>query len=204
MSKMQLGVIFGSRTCEHEVSVISALQLMRAANRDTYDVIPIYISKKGEWFTGEPLVEMASFSPFEESRKGIVRVTLDLTAGSGVLTTLEPAKGLFGKDHHRLVARLDCVIPVMHGMHGEDGSLQGLLEMCNLPYASSGVGASALGMDKVYMKDFFKGCGFPVLPSCWFLRKAWEADPEQIMEQMRRNCLTLYLLSPPLWVLRLV
>lgn len=187
MSKMQLGVIFGSRTCEHEVSVISALQLMRAANRDTYDVIPIYISKKGEWFTGEPLFEMASFSPFEESRKGIVRVTLDLTAGSGVLTTLEPAKGLFGKDHHRLVARLDCVIPVMHGMHGEDGSLQGLLEMCNLPYASSGVGASALGMDKVYMKDFFKGCGFPVLPSCWFLRKAWEADPEQIMEQIEKE-----------------
>ncbi|NLV57208.1 MAG: D-alanine--D-alanine ligase [Clostridiales bacterium] len=187
MSKMQLGVIFGSRTCEHEVSVISALQLMRAANRDTYDVIPIYISKKGEWFTGEPLFEMATFSPFEESRKGIVRVTLDLTAGSGVLTTLEPAKGLFGKDHHRLVARLDCVIPVMHGMHGEDGSLQGLLEMCNLPYASSGVGASALGMDKVYMKDFFKGCGFPVLPSCWFLRKAWEADPEQIMEQIEKE-----------------
>lgn len=186
MSKMQLGVIFGSRTCEHEVSIISALQLMRAANRDTYDVIPIYISKKGEWFTGDSLFEISAFTPFDESRKGIMRVALDLTAGSGALTTLEAAKGLFGKEHQRLVTRLDCVIPVMHGMHGEDGTLQGLLEMCNIPYASPGVGASALGMDKVYMKDFFRGCGFPVLPSTWFLRKAWEADPEGTMDQIEK------------------
>lgn len=184
MSKMQLGVIFGSRTCEHEVSIISALQLMRAADRDTYDVIPIYISKKGEWFTGEPLFDISAFTPFEEGRKGILRVALDLTAGSAALTTLEPAKGLFGKEQQRLITRLDCVIPAVHGMHGEDGTLQGLLEMCNIPYASPGVGASAMGMDKVYMKDFFRGCGFPVLPSRWFLRKAWETDPEEVLDRL--------------------
>ncbi|MEA5144627.1 MAG: D-alanine--D-alanine ligase, partial [Candidatus Limiplasma sp.] len=82
----------------------------------------------------------------------------------------------------RTVARLDCVIPVMHGMHGEDGTLQGMLELCNLPYASSGVAASAVGMDKVFMKQFFQGGGFPVLPSCWYLRSAFENAPDQVLD----------------------
>ena len=82
-----------------------------------------------------------------------MRVNLDITSGSGALTRLEHGKGLLGKDREVIVARLDCVIPVFHGMHGEDGTIQGLLELCNIPYASSGVGASAMGMDKVYMKQ---------------------------------------------------
>lgn len=187
MNKIQLGVIFGSRTCEHEVSIISAVQLMRAADRQVYDVIPIYIDKKGKWFTGDPLFDITTFSPFDEGRKDIIPVSLDLTAGSGALTTVEPAKGLFGKEQQRLVARLDCVIPAMHGMHGEDGSVQGLLEMCNIPYASSCVGASAIGMDKVYMKQFFRGGDFPVLPSCWFLRSEWEADEDQVVAQIEKE-----------------
>ena len=187
MNKLQLGVIFGSRTCEHEVSIISALQLMRAANREKYDVIPIYITMRGEWFTGDPLLEMQTYSGFDENRKGLYRVQLDLTAGSGALLTTEAARGLFGKESQRVVARLDCVIPVLHGMHGEDGTLQGLLEMCNLPYASSGVGASSLGMDKVLMKQFFQGGGFPVLPSCWFLRKTYENSPDDVIAEVEKR-----------------
>ena len=182
MSKLQLGVIYGSRTCEHEVSVISALQLMRAVDPERYDVIPIYISMRGEWFSGDALLDMKTYSSFDENAKGIMRVQLDVTAGSGVLTTTEPAKGLFKQEKQRTVARLDCVIPVMHGMHGEDGTLQGMLELCNLPYASSGVAASAVGMDKVFMKQFFQGGGFPVLPSCWYLRSAFENAPDQVLD----------------------
>ena len=187
MSKIQLGVMFGSRSCEHEVSIISAVQLMRAADRQIYDVIPIYISKKGEWFTGDALFEISSYTPFDESRKGVVRVNLDITSGSGALTRLEHGKGLLGKDREVIVARLDCVIPVFHGMHGEDGTIQGLLELCNIPYASSGVGASAMGMDKVYMKQYFRGAGFPVLPSCWFLRRAWDENPQAVMDQIENE-----------------
>lgn len=186
MSKLQLGVMFGSRSCEHEVSIISAVQLMRAADNQTYDVIPIYISKKGEWFTGDPLLDIASYTPFDENRKGIRRVQLDLTAGSRALIATQQGKGLFGKEQQVVVARLDCVIPVFHGMHGEDGSIQGLLEIANIPYASSGVGASALGMDKVYMKAYFKGCDFPVLPSVWYLRAAWESDPDGVMNAIEK------------------
>ena len=187
MKKIQLGVIFGSKSCEHEVSIISAVQMMRAVNRDTYDVIPVYLSQKGEWFTGDPLFDIATFTPFDENHKGLLRIALDLTAGSRAITTIEPAKGLFGKEQQRLVARLDCVIPVLHGLHGEDGSLQGLLEMCHIPYTSSGVGASAVGIDKVYMKQFFKGCGFPVLPDCWFFRSAWEKDEKIVMDTIEKE-----------------
>ncbi len=184
MTKRTIGVIYGSRTCEHEVSIISALQMMKAANPDTYTIVPIYISMKGEWFSGDPLLRIETYKNFDGYQKGIYRVWLDPTAGSGALMTTDPPKGLFGKETDRVAARLDCVIPVLHGMHGEDGTLQGMLEMCNIPYASSGVAASAVGMDKVYMKDFFKGCGFPVLPSCRTLRSVWEAGQDAVIREI--------------------
>ena len=179
MSKTQLGVIFGSRTCEHEVSIISAVQLMRNVNRDRYDVIPVYISQKGEWFTGGALMDIKTFTPFDPYKKGILPVHLDLTAGSGALLHFSPAKGLFGGGKEEIVARLDCALPVMHGLHGEDGSLQGLLELAGLPYTSTGVTGSAVGMDKITMKRFFRGCGFPILPDCALTRAQWEKDPEE-------------------------
>ncbi len=187
MNKIQLGVLFGSRTCEHEVSIISAIQLMRAVNRQKYDLIPIYINQKGEWFTGDSLLDIATYTPFDENRKGIRQVQLDITAGSGALFATEKAKGLFSQDKQVVIARLDCVIPVFHGMHGEDGSIQGMLELANLPYTSPGVGSSAIGMDKVFMKQFFRGCGFPVLPSCWFLRAAWQKDASAVMDQVEKE-----------------
>lgn len=184
MSKMQLGVIFGSRTCEHEVSIISAVQLMRNVNREKYDVIPVYISQKGEWFTGEPLLDIKTYTPFDPFMKGILPVHLDLTAGSGALLHYEPAKGLLGGGKEKVVARLDCVIPVMHGLHGEDGSLQGLLELADIPYSSTGVTGSAVGMDKITMKRFFRGMGYPVLPDCALTRAQWEEDQAACIRQV--------------------
>jgi len=186
MSKMQLGVIFGSRTCEHEVAIISAVQLMRHVNREKYDVIPVYISQKGEWFTGDPLMDIKTYTPFDPFMKGIIPVHLDLTAGSGALIHYVPAKGLFGGGKEEIVARLDCVIPVMHGLHGEDGSLQGLLELADIPYASTGIGGSAVGMDKITMKRFFRGCGFPILPDCAVTRSAWEKDAQGMMDTIEK------------------
>ena len=143
MDKLQLGVIYGSRSCEHEVSIISAVQLMRNVDRSKYDVIPIYITQKGEWYTGEPLLDMKTYTNFDPYQKGILPVSLDLTAGSGALLHYEPPKKLLGGGTQKVVARLDCVIPVMHGLHGEDGSLQGLLELANIPYASTGDGSKS-------------------------------------------------------------
>ncbi|MBN1777478.1 MAG: D-alanine--D-alanine ligase [Clostridiales bacterium] len=187
MDKMQLGVIFGSRSCEHEVSVISALQMIKAADPERYTIVPIYISMSGEWYTGEPLLDIRTYQHFDPFMKGITRVWLDSASGTGALMTVDPPKGIFRGEKQRLVARLDCVIPVLHGMHGEDGTLQGMLEMCNIPYASSGVAASAVGMDKTYMKDFFKGCGFPVLDSCRALRSQWETDSVAVIKKIEET-----------------
>jgi D-alanine-D-alanine ligase len=187
MGKKTIGVIFGSRSCEHEVSIISALQLMKAANPDRYTVVPVYISMTGDWFSGEPLLKLETYRNFDPYQQGVIRVWLDPAAGSGALMTLDPPKGLFKQEKLRMAARLDCAIPVLHGMHGEDGTLQGMLEMCNIPYTSSGVAASAVGMDKTYMKEFFKGCGFPVLPSCSALRSRWEADSVSVIQEIEEK-----------------
>ncbi len=188
MDKIQLGVMYGSRSCEHEVSVISALQLMQAVDREKYDVIPVYISMQGVWFTGEPLRQMSTYTPFREDQKGLVRVTLDMTPGSGALLTLEQGKGLLGGGTKlRVVARLECIIPVFHGMHGEDGTLQGLLEMANLPYASPGVAGSAVGMDKIIMKRHFQGAGFPVLPGIWFSRQEWKDNRDVVLDRIEKE-----------------
>ena len=83
MSKKQLGIIFGSRSCEHEVSIISGVQLARSADREKYDIWPIYIAKDGRWYTGDALLDIRTYTPFDPANKAIKRVTLDITAGSG-------------------------------------------------------------------------------------------------------------------------
>lgn len=178
MDKKMLGVVYGSRSCEHEVSIISAVQLMRAVDKALFDVTPIYITKQGEWYTGDTLINMDTYIDFDPYKSKLKRVYLDMVAGSGALMHLSPAKGLFSSAKEEIVAHIDCMVPVLHGLHGEDGSLQGVFEMANIPYTSCGVASSAIGMDKIVMKCFFRGMGFPVLPDCAALRSEYETNPE--------------------------
>ena len=187
MGRMQLGVIYGSRSCEHDVSIISAVQLMGACDPEKYEVIPVYISRQGIWYTGEKLKSMAAYTPFREDAQGIEQVTLDLTPGSGALIATRQGKGLFSGLKQEVVARLECVCIVMHGMHGEDGTLQGLMEMANLPYTSTGVAGSAVGMDKIMMKQFFRGAGLPVLDSLWFTRRQWAEGSDAIRKSIEET-----------------
>ncbi len=184
--KKQLGVVFGSRSCEREVSIISALQLMRYADTEKYDVIPVYIDEHGVWYTGEKLKDIKTFTPFHPDSSGITRVFPDLTAGSGALLRIEKGSGLFAREKLEIVARIDVFVTVMHGLNGEDGTLQGLLEMANVPYTSTGVAGSAVGMDKIMMKQFFRGAGLPVLPGEWFTRSMYEKEPDQVIEQVAK------------------
>jgi len=185
MVKKQLGVIFGSRSCEREVSIISAVQLMRHADPEKYDVIPVYIDEHGGWYTGEKLKDIHAYQPFQPNQAGIRKVFLDMTPGSGALLALEKGKGLFAREELKAVARVDVFVIVMHGMNGEDGTLQGMLELADLPYTSAGVGASALGMDKILMKQFFRGADLPVLPSLWYTRTKFENEPDSVLEEVR-------------------
>ncbi len=178
--KKQVGVIFGSRSCEREVAIISAVQLMRYADREKYDIIPVYVDEHGTWYTGTPLLDIRSFKPFNPDLKGIRKVFPDLSSGSGALLGISRGSGLFAKEKTEIVARVDVYVIVMHGMNGEDGTLQGMLELANIPYTSTGVTGSAVGMDKIAMKYFFRGAGLPVLPGEWYTRSSFEKDCESI------------------------
>ena len=187
MSKIQLGVFFGSRSCEREVSIISAIQMMNHVDTEKYDVIPVYIDEHGAWYTGEALRSIDTYTPFSPDAKGVEAVNLDLTSGSGALMAYRVGKGLFHGGKNEIVARLDVCFLVLHGLHGEDGALQGLLEMANLPYTSTGVVGSAVGMDKIIMKQFFKGAGLPVLPGEAYTRSAFEDDADAVMDDVEKQ-----------------
>ena len=187
MSKKTLAVLFGSRSCEREVSIISAVQMMRRADPEKYEIVPVYIDEQGSWYTGNALKDIHTYQPFHADQKGIEKVFLDMTPGSGALLKLVKGKGLFGKEELKAVARADVFVIVMHGMNGEDGTLQGMLELANVPYTSAGVGASALGMDKILMKQFFRGGSLPVLPSLWYSRSAFFTAPAEILDEVERE-----------------
>lgn len=182
--KKKVGVIFGSRSCEREVAIISAVQLMRHVDREKYELIPVYIDENGTWYTGEILTDINSFRPFRPDSKGIVKVFPDLCSGSGALLTISKSSGLFIKEKMEIAARVDVFIVVMHGLNGEDGTLQGLLELANIPYTSTGVPGSAIGMDKIMMKMFFRGAGLPVLPGTWFTRNNYRKEPQRVIQQI--------------------
>ena len=187
MSKLNIAVIFGSRSCEHDVSIISALQLIEAAKTAGFTVTPIYISREGLWYTGEALTQIETFREFNPMGKGITRVNLDVSANAGDLWAWPPQRaGLFAKVPAP-IAHIDVAIPVLHGLHGEDGTVQGLLEMANIPYASSGVLGSAVGMDKIAMKQMLRGAGYPVLDYVWLTRDQLKADREAIVERIERE-----------------
>ena len=185
--KKQIGVIFGSRSCEREVSIISAVQMMRYINREKYDVIPVYIDEKGQWYTGEKLMDINSFKPFNPEKGGFLKVFPDLTSGSGALLTIKKSNGLFSREQIEIAARIDVYLLVMHGLNGEDGTLQGLLELANIPYSSTGVSGSAIGMDKIMMKQFFLGAGLPTLPGEWFTRREFEDNQENVIHKIEMS-----------------
>ena len=185
--KKQIGVIFGSRSCEREVAIISAVQLMRHADPEKYDIIPVYIDEAGSWYTGEVLKNIESYKPFKPDQKGITKVFPDLSSGSGALLTHTKGSGLLAKEKIEIAARIDVYIIVMHGLNGEDGTLQGLMELANVPYTSTGVAGSALGMDKIMMKQFFRGGDLPVLPGISISRTEYLANEKETLEKAEKE-----------------
>ena len=187
MAKLQLGVIFGSRSCEREVAIISAVQLMNNVNTEKYDVIPVYIDEYGQWYTGEPLKKVSTFVRFDPDAPGLTPVYLDMISGSGALIATQPAVGLWDRPRQVAVARLDACVIVMHGLNGEDGTLQGMLELANIPYTSTGVAGSAIGMDKIMAKLFFRGAGLPTLPGFGVTRSEYASDAQAVAERVERE-----------------
>jgi len=179
--KVNLAVIFGSRTCEHDVSIISGLQAVGAAEKAGMNTTIIYIARDGQWYIGDALKDTKFYTAFAAEK---VTHVLPMAEGGKLLLLEYPTdkKKLFGAGRN-ILATIDVVMPVMHGMNGEDGTLQGMLELWNVPYTSAGVLGCAVGMDKIAMKQVFRGCGFPVLPDIWVDRNEWETDREAVLNR---------------------
>ena len=181
-----MGVIFGGRSGEHEVSVRSAASLIESIDRRKYDVLPIAISREGKWLSPP---EASQLLPQET--QALLPSSLVSEASGAVAILGDPShSGLvsFDRNGGALTSeRLDVVFPVLHGPFGEDGTLQGLLEMANIPYVGCGVLASSCGMDKVAMKLLFLQAGLPLCKYLWFLRSHWQNDRGKVIRTIRRE-----------------
>ncbi|MGM9878227.1 MAG: D-alanine--D-alanine ligase family protein [Bacilli bacterium] len=177
--KIKLGVIFGGETVEHEVSIISALQAIKNIDTDKYEVIPIYISKDRLWYTGHILLDIDTYKDFDNVKKYAKEVTLYKKDNTYYLGN---TRGLFRKD----LTDVDVILPIVHGNNVEDGSLAGLLESIGIPYVGSHVLGSALGQDKVVMKQVMASCNLPIVDYVWFYDNEYLDDKDGILKKIKK------------------
>jgi D-alanine-D-alanine ligase len=170
MSRLRIGVLFGGRSTEHEVSILSARSIIAAMDPQRFEAVPLYIDKNGRWLVGGSLKRLVS----EDAARKYVYLPPDPTRHS-----LVPAKDGRESPEGRGggLPPLDVIFPVFHGLNGEDGTIQGVLELANLPYVGAGVLGSALGLDKIYMKRAFAAAGLPIVDYLPVTRRQYERDP---------------------------
>ena len=163
-------MIFGGRSGEHEVSILSAQSVINAIDKNKYEVVPIFIDKKGKWQLG------FDFNKLKGKGVDYVYLPADPTA-----------KGLISLEKNKFQRRIDMIFPVIHGTYGEDGSAQGLLELADIPYVGAGVAASAVGLDKVLMKRTFESVGLALTKYLVFLRKKIESDVAEVIGEIEKE-----------------
>jgi D-alanine-D-alanine ligase len=175
MKRLRIGVIFGGRSGEHEVSLASAASVIRALDPEKYEAVPIGITKDGRWLVGTTAVKM-----LPEVLKSGDRVMLPADPSAAALM---PVGGGSGQPS----VTVDVMFPVLHGTFGEDGTVQGLLELAGLPYVGAGVLASSVGMDKDIQKRLFEQAGIPIVPYLAVRRSEWEHDRVKVLRQIKRK-----------------
>lgn len=176
--KIKVGVIYGGESVEHEVSVISAMQAMNKLDQEKYEIIPIYITKDREWYTGEMLKDIEVYQDLSLIKKYGKNVVLYYNNGSFVLQ-----KKTFPKS---VVADVDIILPVVHGTNVEDGGLQGYLQTIGVPFVGSDVYASVVGQDKVFMKDIWKNAKLPMTDYVWFYDVDYKQDSDAVIEKVEK------------------
>ena len=204
MEKLRVGVLFGGRSGEHEVSLLSAASVLNAIDKEKYEVVPIGITKEGRWLTAEHAENLLQGKLMLEPRNlragdpETTEAAAVLARGESVVVPPEPVhreRGLvpFQTDASPLrrasdrAINVDVIFPVLHGTFGEDGTIQGLLELADIPYVGAGVLGSAAGMDKDIMKSLFIAAGIPIVKHVTILRSAWEKDPKNVEKHVARK-----------------
>ncbi|MDB5089743.1 MAG: D-alanine--D-alanine ligase [Mucilaginibacter sp.] len=179
--KINIGVIFGGRSVEHEISVISAQQAISAFDKNSYDITPIYITKTGKWYTGDALLNVDNYKNTDTLLAQCTEIYLSPTYGD---FTINAVQSSIWKS--KTLGKIDIAFPIIHGTNGEDGSLQGLLELKGIPYVGCDVLSSAIGMDKIMMKMVLKESKLPVVDYTWFTDRSWHMDKEAILENINK------------------
>src|SRR5882762_9894796 len=204
MSKLRVGILFGGRSGEHEVSLLSAASVLNAIDKDRYEVVPIGITKDGRWVTSGDAHRLLTENPAvgdarprpAHLRAGDPETTPGaavLASGESVVVPPEPVhrqSGMVPFQTDAALARrtsdrainVDVIFPVLHGTFGEDGTIQGLLELADIPYVGAGVLGSAAGMDKDIMKSLFIAAGIPIVKHVSILRGAWQREPKKVQK----------------------
>ncbi len=172
--KLKIGIIFGGRSGEHEVSLVSAESVIKAIDKKKYQIVPIGITKEGKWLaTGDPMKALKT-----GKSKGITQE---------VETIINPTKKGFLRTAKGTIISIDVVFPVLHGTYGEDGAIQGLFEMANIPYVGSRVLGSAVGMDKVIQKQILRDSGLPIVDFDYFYKFEWEEGSTNILRRIEKQ-----------------
>jgi D-alanine-D-alanine ligase len=203
MAKLRVGILFGGRSSEHEVSLLSAASVLKAIDKTKYDVVPIGITKDGRWLTAEHAENLLNGKSADEGartaqplRAGDPDATLGaalLAQGESVIVPPEPVRRDEGMAPFRIEAsalrrtsdraiNVDVIFPVLHGTFGEDGTIQGLLELADIAYVGAGVLGSSAGMDKDVMKSLFRAAGLPIVKHLTVLRSQWEREPKKVQK----------------------
>ena len=203
MKKLRVGVLFGGRSGEHEVSLLSAASVLNAIDKEKYEVVPIGITKDGRWLTAEHAENLLHRQALLEPRNlragdpQTTEAAAVLARGEAVVVPPEPVHRRSGLVPFETDARplrrasdrainVDVIFPVLHGTFGEDGTIQGLLELADIPYVGAGVLGSAAGMDKDIMKSLFIAAGIPIVKHVTVLRSVWERDPKSVEKQSQK------------------
>ena len=176
--RIRVGVIFGGESVEHEVSIISAIQAMNKMDEEKYEIIPIYITKDREWYTGDMLKDIEVYQDLNLIKRYSTNVVLYYKDGSYVL---QKKKGLFKS----IVKELDIAFPVVHGTNVEDGVLQGYLQTIGIPFVGSNVYGSVAGQDKTIMKDIWTEAGLPMTKYVWFYDTEYRQDKDLVLDKIK-------------------
>lgn len=185
MTKIKVAVLFGGKSPEHEVSIITGIQIMNALDKNKYQVVPIYVSKDGRWIKGdETFLNPVTFKNLESVSKNNKMVIL--SPDPNLSGFIEEPHGIGFSNSFKL-EKIDIFFPAFHGRYGEDGAVQGLLELSNLPYVGCDVQASAIGMDKVVSKRVAKSIGVPVLNDCWLTISNWKKNKQESLNKVKKS-----------------
>lgn len=193
--KIRVAVLFGGRSTEHEISIITALQVLDAFDSSQYETIPVYIDTDGRWYTGEFLRRRDFYFPSEEDKEDLMRVHLVSDVQSTLIES-NPTRGLFSRKEPTRIS-VDAFFPAFHGSHGEDGCIQGMFEFIDAAYVGCGPRASAIAMNKHTSKQVLSTQGIPVLPDILLDKTDWNPNEAHIVARQIQEIIPLPVIVKP-------